>query len=163
MPDSSIEGLIPIKKWILSRKHDALQIHFQALLNQVLELIVSNFLAHKILDFSQKVTILSLLWFTQERLLNAISFNRIEWGDSKNGNAAFDWRKWTLDSETHKKQQFSHFCCLPKTPSARHFCQQSRICANHPGSGWLAEKFRQNYAVQNCIVGYVLTIQILDG
>ena len=54
MSDSSSEGLISVKKWLLSRKHDVLQIQFEALLNQVLELIVSNFLAQTILEMPNR-------------------------------------------------------------------------------------------------------------
>ena len=70
------------------------------------------------LDFesskTQKATFSSILWLTQELLLRAISFNRVQ----------------------HK------LCC--------------RICANHPESGWLAEKFVQNLPVENWIVRKVL-------
>ena len=70
------------------------------------------------LDFesskTQKATFSSILWLTQELLLHAISFNRVQ----------------------HK------LCC--------------RICANHPESGWLAEKFAQNRPVENWIVRNVL-------
>ena len=50
MPDSNCEGLISVKKRFLSRKHEALQIQFEQLLEQVLELIVSNSLPHSILE-----------------------------------------------------------------------------------------------------------------
>ena len=70
------------------------------------------------LDFEsskrQKATFSPILWLTQELLLHAISFNRVQ----------------------HK------LCC--------------RICANHPESGWLAEKFAQNHPVENWIVRNVL-------
>ena len=70
------------------------------------------------LDFesskTQKATFSPILWLTQELLLHAISFNRVQ----------------------HK------LCC--------------RICANHPESGWLAEKFAQNHPVQSRIVRNVL-------
>ena len=60
-PDPNSEGLISLKKWLLSRKHEALQIQFEQLFEQNLELVVSNFLLQSILemrlwrfDFSQK-------------------------------------------------------------------------------------------------------------
>ena len=49
---SCSERSIPVKKWILSRKHDALQIEFQALLNEILELKLSNLFVETILEMS---------------------------------------------------------------------------------------------------------------
>ena len=69
-----------------------------------MELRLQNF-GRGIWKNSHIATLLRILWLTQERLLHAISFNRVE-----------------------------HKCC--------------RICANHPESGWLAENFWKNHAVE---------------
>ena len=63
MPDSNSEGLISLKKRLVSRKHDDLQIKFEKFLNQSLELTacVKFFSAHELwrFVFSQKVTSVS--------------------------------------------------------------------------------------------------------
>ena len=62
-PDSNSEGLISLKKRLVSRKHDDLQIEFEKFLNQSLELTacVKFFSAHELwrFVFSQKVTSVS--------------------------------------------------------------------------------------------------------
>ena len=97
----SSEGLISVNKRFFSRKHDALQIQFEQFLEQILELIVSNF----------------LLQSNREMRIRAL--------------------KVRFQS---KRNSFAPFVVDRRTPFARHFFQQSRICANHPDSGWLAAK-----------------------
>ena len=46
----SSEGLISVKKRLLSRKHDALQIQFEQLFEQILEMVLSSLLLHSILE-----------------------------------------------------------------------------------------------------------------
>ena len=63
MQDSNSEGLISLKRRLVSRKHDDLQIEFEKFLNQSLELTpcVKFFSAHELwrFVFSQKVTSVS--------------------------------------------------------------------------------------------------------
>ena len=60
MQDSNSEGLISLKKRLVSRKHDDLQIEFEKFLNQSLEL--TNFSLHTNSEglFSVKKSLLSL-------------------------------------------------------------------------------------------------------
>ena len=46
----SSEGLISVKKRLLCRKHDTLQIQFEQRFEQILEIVLSNFLLHSILQ-----------------------------------------------------------------------------------------------------------------
>ena len=61
-----------------------------------------------------------------------------------------------------KSNVFPHFVAYSRAPFAPHFFNRvqhklcCRICANHPESGWLAEKFAQNRLVENWIVRNVL-------
>ena len=75
MPDSNSEGLISLKKRLVSRKHDDLQIEFEKFLNQSLELTacVKFFSAHELwrFVFSQKVTSVSEVWRTESLIWSA--------------------------------------------------------------------------------------------
>ena len=84
-----------------------------------------------ILRKPQRATVLILLWFTEERHLHAISFNRI--CDDIQINCAWSLRLEKLDVaswQTHKKQRFCAFCGLPKNAFCTPFPSAESIDAS---------------------------------
>ena len=68
--ESNAKDLISVKKRLLCRKHDTLQIQFEQRFKQILEIVLSNFLLHSILQERLKQLIQRIGSKTESRILS---------------------------------------------------------------------------------------------